>query len=313
VRSARDKPGIGRVPRRGGVALLLASLLVAGCSTLALFYNRAPTLAYWWLDDYLDLDKAQAPGMRTAINDWFAWHRAQEVPRYAQLLSSLSVEVMKPASAARICEVNDELRAAFRRALAQALPALPPLARTLSARQRAHLARRYAEANAELRETYLDGTPEERSARTTERALDAARDFYGRLDESQRQLIADGIAASPYDPAHWLSEREARQQEMLAILARIAASDPARRDAVASRAFARFAASLAHSPREHYRDYLANLTRYNCEFIARVHASTSGKQRTRAARRLADWARDFAAIAGRGQSAAADGGNPRGD
>jgi len=35
--------------------------------------------------------------------------------------------------------------------------------------------------------------------------------------------------------------------------------------------------------------------------------------RARAARRLADWARDLAAIAGRGQSAAADGGNPRGD
>ena len=295
------------------MAILLASVLLAGCSTLALFYNRAPTLVYWRLDDYLDLDKAQAPGVRAAVNDWFAWHRAQEVPRYARLLSALGVEVMKPASAARICEVNDELRAAFNRAVTRALPSLPPLAAKLSARQRAHLARRYAEANAELRETYLDGTPEERRARTTERALDAARDFYGQLDESQRQLIADGIAASPYDPARWLDEREARQQDMLAILARVAGSAPARRDAVAGKAFARFAASLAHSPREGYRDYLASLTRYNCEFIARVHASTSEKQRARAARRLADWARDLEAIAGRGNSVAAGGAKPSGD
>jgi len=290
--------------RRSGrvLAIAIAALLLTGCSALALFYNRAPTFTYWRLDDYLDLDKAQGPAVRSAIRDWFAWHRAKEVPRYAQLVSSLRVRVMQPASATRICEINDELRAAFRRALAQALPALPPLARTLSARQRAHLAERYAEANADLRETYLDGTPEERRARTTERALDAARDFYGRLDESQRQLIADGIAASPYDPSRWLAEREARQQDMLAILARIAASAPARRDAVAQRAFARFAASLAHSPREAYRDYLASLTRYNCEFIARVHASTSEKQRARAARRLADWERDLEAIAGRGHS-----------
>ena len=34
-------------------------LIVTGCSTLPLVYTRGPTLAYWWLDSYLDLDKAQ--------------------------------------------------------------------------------------------------------------------------------------------------------------------------------------------------------------------------------------------------------------
>jgi hypothetical protein len=286
------------LPRAGRVTILVAALLLTGCSTLALVYNRAPTLAFWQIDDYLDLDKSQAPGIRAAIRTWFAWHRAEEVPRYAKLVSSLRAEVMAPASAARICAVNDELRDAFNRALARALPALPALAHTLSARQRAHLARRYAESNAELRETYLDGSPEARRARTLERALDAARDFYGRLDASQRQLIADGIAASPYDPSRWLAERETRQQEMLALLARIAASEPARRNEVASEGFTRYAANLAHSPRQPYRDYLASLTRYNCEFIARVHASTSTRQRARAARRLEGWERDLTAILG---------------
>jgi hypothetical protein len=286
-------------PRVSAVAALAAMLLLTGCSSLALFYNRGPTLAYWRLDSYLDLDKAQVPGVRAAIKDWFAWHRTEELPRYADLLSSLRAEVMEPVSSARICAINDELRAAFNRSFTRALPSLPPLAATLSARQRTHLARRYARANAELRETYLEGTPEERRTRTTERALDAARDFYGRLDQTQRQLITDGIAASPYDPSQWLAEREARQQQTLAMLARIAATDTARRGAVATKAFERFAASLASSPRQSYRDYLASITRYNCEFIARVHATTTSAQRARAARELQGWADDLRAIAPR--------------
>ena len=285
--------------RAGALAALVAMLLLTGCSSLALFYNRAPTLTYWRLDSYLDLEQAQEPGVRAAIKDWFAWHRTEELPRYADLLSSLRAEVMEPASAARICAINDELRAAFRRSIAHALPSLPSLASTLSARQRAHLARRYAQANAELRETYLEGTPEERRTRTTERALDAARDFYGRLDQAQRQLITDGIAASPYDPSQWLAEREARQQHTLAILARIAATDTARRGEVAATAVAQFAASLANSPRAPYRDYLARLTRYNCELIARVHATTTPAQRARAARELQGWEDDLRAIAPR--------------
>ena len=285
--------------RVGAVAALIAMLLLTGCSSLAFFYNRAPALAYWQLDSYIDLDKAQAPGARAAIKAWFTWHRAEELPRYAALLSSLRAEVTGPVSAARICAINDELRAAFRRSIDRALPLLPPLASTLGARQRTHLARRYAEANAELRETYLDGTPEERRARTTEGVIDATRALYGRLDEAQRQLIADGVAAAPYDPSQWLTEREARQQHTLAVLARIAATDPARRNEVATKAFARTAASLAKSPHKPYRAYLARLTRYNCEFIAQVHASTTPAQRVRAARKLQGWADDLRAIARR--------------
>ena len=286
--------------RVGAAATLAAVLFLAGCNSLALFYNRAPTLAYWQLDSYLDVEKAQKPALQSAIKDWFAWHRAEELPRYVALLSSLRTDVTGPASAARICAINDELRAAFRRALAQALPSLPTLAVTLTGRQRAHLARRYARANAELRETFLDGTPAERRERTTGRALDAARDFYGRLDDAQERLITDGIAASPYDPSIWIAEREARQHDTLEILERIAAIRPERRGEVAKKAFAEFAASLATSPRRPYRDYLARLTGYNCDLIARVHATTTPEQRAHAARELQGWEEDLRAIARRG-------------
>lgn len=285
------------------MALIAGTLALAGCSALTVVYNRAPLLTWWWLDSWLELDRAQGARLREAIRAWFDWHRAQEVPRYAALLAGLRGEIASPTSAGRICAVNDEIRGDFRRALERALPPLAELAQGLDARQRARLARRYAETNAELREEFLAGTPAERRQRAVERAEDAARELYGRLDDTQRRLIAEGIAASPYDPAAWLAEREARQRDTLAFLERIATLPAGQRGAAAAGAIGELAATFIDSPRAAYRAYLAALTRYNCDFIARVHASTSDAQRARAARRLADWERDLAAIAKRAKQA----------
>ncbi len=283
--------------RRLAALLVATTLALGGCSALTLVYNRAPLLTWWWLDSYLEVDRAQGARLRAAIREWFDWHRAQEIPRYAALLASLRAEVAAPTSAARICAVNDEIRAHFKRALERTLPPLTELAQSLDTAQRARLARRYAESNAELREEFLEGTPEARRKRATERAEDAARELYGRLDAAQRRLIAEGIKASPYDAAVWIAEHEAGQRDTLDALERIAAAPRERRADTARAALGMLAASFTASPRAAYRDYLTALTAYNCDFIARVHASTSDKQRARAARRLADWERDLAAIA----------------
>lgn len=279
--------------------LVAAALTLAGCSALTIVYNRGPLLTWWWIDSYLEVDRAQGLRLRAAIGDWFDWHRAQEIPRYQALLAELRTEVAAPTNAARICAINDEIRASFRRALERTLPPLTELAQTLDSEQRARLARRYAESNSELREEYLEGTPEARRKRATGRAEDAARELYGRLDAAQRRLIAEGIEASPYDPARWLAEREARQRDTLDALERIADAPREQRADTARAAIERLAASFTETPRAAYRDYLAALTAYNCDFITRVHASTSDKQRARAARRLADWERDLTAIAQR--------------
>ena len=60
MRASRIKAGI-----IGGC--LLALLLLGGCSAVRIGYNQAPTLAWWWLDGYLDFDAAQAPQVKAAL------------------------------------------------------------------------------------------------------------------------------------------------------------------------------------------------------------------------------------------------------
>ena len=62
----------------------LLALLLSGCSAVRLGYDNGPSLALWWLDGYLDLDRSQEARAKPLLEAWFAWHRATQLPDYAQ-------------------------------------------------------------------------------------------------------------------------------------------------------------------------------------------------------------------------------------
>lgn len=283
--------------RRG--CLLLLVLAVAGCSTLPLLYKRGPTVALWWLDDYLDLDDMQRATTRAALAEWFRWHRATQLLPYADAVAALRRDAQGKLDAEYVCAENDALRARFHAGLHQALPAFVELASSLTAAQRAHLARRFGEANEEWREEELAGTPAAQRARNADEAIERAEDLYGRLDRAQRKLVAHRIAQSPYDAQARFAERAARQRDTLDALARIAALPAPGRKAAALAILETLAAGYLHSPRPAYREYYARLAAYNCAFIAEVHNGTNAKQRAKAQRKLHGWEKDFRNLAAR--------------
>lgn len=123
--------------------------------------------------------------------------------------------------------------------------------------------------------------------------------LYGTLDERQRQVVAAGVAASPFDPALWFAERQAVQRETLQTLARLSAGGPARADRESNLAglqalSARVQRSTAGAT---YRTYQQRLTEYNCAFFAQVHNSTTSAQRQAARTKLKGWEEDLRALA----------------
>jgi hypothetical protein len=131
------------------------------------------------------------------------------------------------------------------------------------------------------------------------RTVSRAEILYGRLDDAQRKLIADGIAASPFDAKRWLVERQARQREIVETLRSLQA---ARADAARTEAALRvFAAHAAVSPRPAYREYQQRLIDYNCALVARLHNVTTPEQRRHAAERLKGWEDDLRALSAQHQ------------
>lgn len=287
------------VGRRWAGVVLAATLLLAGCSGLRFAYNQGPELAYWWLDGYADFDDIQAARVREALTAWFRWHRSTQLDDYAVLLARAQHDVVGDVTPQQLCEWNAGLRRRVELAFDQAAPPLAELMATLSPAQVQHIERRYAKSNAEFRREFLQPEPGERLAASVKRAVDRAETFYGRLDAAQRERLARGVVESPFYAELWLSERQARQQDSLAVLRRLQANPSAEsRPAQARAELQRIGGSLYHSPREAYRVYGERLIDYNCALAAELHNSTTPAQRETLAGKLRGWEHDVRLLAG---------------
>jgi len=148
---ARGGPAaaLGRQARR----FLLASvaLLVAACSQLQFGYNNADTVLAYSLDSYLDLDDEQERLAREQIAELHRWHRATQLPGYAQLLNDAQKKVAGTVTAADVLEFNSGVRRALAAIGERAAPDLAKLALTLKPAQVERLAERLANDTSKAR------------------------------------------------------------------------------------------------------------------------------------------------------------------
>ena len=266
-----------------------------GCSAVRLSYNNGATIGYFWLDGYANFTSEQAPHIKAALADWFSWHRATQLVDYANALADLGAMAAKPVTAAAACSAYEAWQQRFATAFERAVPALADQARTLSPTQITHLEAKLAERLADLRSEHLAADPAERQQRSLARTVDRAEMFYGSLDDAQRQLLAKGLQASPFDAERWLAERGRRNNDIVQSLRQWQAE---RTDAATVQAgLRRLGAELLQSPRADYLAYSQKLVRANCALVARLHASTTPAQRQRAADKLKGWEDDLRALA----------------
>jgi hypothetical protein len=253
-------------------------------------YSQAPTLAYWWLDGYVDLGAEQTPRVRDAIDAWFEWHRRTQLPDYAALLAKAQREVMEPVGPEAMCAWRDVAQRRLEVAVEQAVPAFATLVASLTPEQLKHMERKLAKDSAEMRADFAQADRAERLEGSVKRTLERYEAFYGRLDDAQRSRLREWLAASTFDADRWLAERERRNADMMRTLATAAATrDPARAEA-AVRVLAEWS---LRSPRPDYRAYQERLSLENCALASTMHNLMSPVQRTYARNKLKGWEDDL--------------------
>jgi hypothetical protein len=278
------------------------ALLLAGCSVMRLAYSQAPTLAYWWIDGYVDLDEAQSVKLRDGLDRWFEWHRRAELPRYATLLARAQREVMEPSlSPDQLCAWRDEAARRLDAALEEATPMAAALMLTLTPEQIRHMERKLAKDGVELKHEFAQPDRSARAKASFRRTLERYENLYGKLDEAQRAKLAELLAASPFDADRWLAERERRNRDLIAMLTSVSAAgrdvDAARANAQAQAAVRALAESQLRSPRPDYRAYQQRLTQENCALASAMHNLTTPVQRQHARDKLKGWEDDVRLIA----------------
>jgi hypothetical protein len=269
-------------------ALYALTFVLLGCSSLTLAYDQGPRIAYWWIDRYLDLDASQGQQLRDATSEWFDWHRRTQLPDYAGLLVRAQGEVTSDVTPAQICAWVDVLLARGDVAVEHALPGLAEVMRTITPKQIEHLKQRYAKSNEDYRRDYLQSDAQERMKAQLKRVTERAQRLYGSLAPAQRDRLAQGLAASPFDPQRYLEERERRQEDIVQTLV---ASRGASSETMRAR-LAGVAHRLRHSPDASYEHYAQALHTYNCQLAAQVHNAAPPATRQVALARLKGWESD---------------------
>jgi hypothetical protein len=277
------------------VALCSVLGVLPACSTLRLGYSTAPTLAYWWLDRYVNFNDDQQPAVRSALNQWFAWHKSTQLADYATLLARMKIEAASNTTPERACAWQTQWSQRLQTAINQALPAAAALAPTLTPEQFQQMKSRYATVNQEFRDEYLQADLAQRAQANLKRTVERVEMLYGTLNDAQIEALKTLLARSPFDPDVWLAERQQRQQDLLQLLTRL--NEQRAKAPQITAALRTYAEQVAQSPREPYRRYAQRLNEFNCAFIASVHNATTPAQRVVAAQKLAGWEGDLRALA----------------
>ena len=186
-----------RASRRPSIIAALcvvAAVTVAGCSMMKLGYGHASGFAFRWIDRYVELNDAQSLRVRTALDEWFAWHRRTQLPDYAELLVRAQAELVADATPEAMCAWSKEIRGRIDRAVERAVPVVAEVALTLSPAQIAAIEKRNAETNDEFRDDFLQRDPARRRRAAVQREIERAESFYGSLDAAQREFVSRSVA-----------------------------------------------------------------------------------------------------------------------
>jgi len=279
--------------------LACAVLLLGACSAVKLAYNNLPELGYWWVDGYADLDDAQSVQLRSDLARLHEWHRANELPRFADLLRQIQRDTPADTTAQDVCRFFDQVRERLDAARVQAEPGAVTLAMSLTPNQIRHVQNKFDKGNAEWRREWLALDRAQRLDKRLASSVERAEQFYGTLDERQRAVLRAGLARSGWDPQRSFTERQRRQQDLLQTLRTLSGADggarPTRPQAAAL--IQAYLDRTARSPDPADRAHTQAAIQENCATYAALHNSTSAAQRARAVTRVAAYERDARELA----------------
>jgi hypothetical protein len=283
----------------GLLPVILAFVLLQGCSAIKLAYNNVPELGYWWIDGYADLDEVQSLRVREELSRLLLWHRGTELVKIADLLQKTRQLAPADTTPDQVCKLFADGRKRIDAVVAQAEAATVDVAMSLSAAQLAHIEAKFAKSNTEWQDDWIAGGPAERQARRLKSSVERSEQFYGTLEERQLAVLRASIQQSAFDPQLSYTERLRRQRDTLQALRQAGTPPGGPRPSVAQ-ATASLRAVLersVNSPNPAYRAYADRAVNDSCKTFAQLHNSTTPEQRERAMRRLAAYERDARELA----------------
>jgi len=203
-------------------ALLVAMLVVLalnGCSTIRLAYNQADHVAAWMADDYFDLSSEQKQVFRNHFQRFQSWHRATQLPDYADLLEAAQQRIAAGATPADAQWLTEAIHARTHAMVRHAYKDAASVLAQLSDAQIQAAQREFDQRNRKYaRENGVGAAPDEQRRLRARRHTERIEHWTGPLDASQEARVRELSRALPLITEQRYQERLKRQSEFLALL-----------------------------------------------------------------------------------------------
>jgi Family of unknown function (DUF6279) len=207
--------------RAAGLALLVACAvsMLSACGT-AFVYNRLDAISRYYVSRQVSLDDAQARALRANLDDFFAWHRRSELPRYATFLDHFAEDARRPVSVSQLEAGQRELESFVSDSVDRMAPSAARWLDGLRPGQVDELFDSLARQDRKARAERCAAPPDKRRAKSARRFIEEVEDWTGTLNRQQRALILSRYVALGRDECADLAARERSHVEFRALVER---------------------------------------------------------------------------------------------
>jgi hypothetical protein len=203
--------------RRWALAVL-ASLALAGCSSVRMVYDNLDTFIRWRLLQFLDVHGEQADELDERIARFLRWHRVQALPKYARDAEDAANRLSRGLSREDLDWGYDVSLAHARESLRAAVDQVAPLLDRLSAEQLRHMEQRIAEENRKFARENLRGSERERREQRAQRIVERMEEWVGTLSKAQVERVRQYSARAPLLDEMRDRDNRRLQAEVMAII-----------------------------------------------------------------------------------------------
>lgn len=271
--------------------ILMLLNLLGSCSTARLGYSNADTLAYWWLDGYVDFRSSQKAKVKQDIAQLLSWHRSTQLPQYVQALTQLQTTLAANPSPADIAPLFRQVEQLSQVILLKALPEVTDFVLSTDASQKAHLAKKFEKNNEEFRDKYIKLEPQKQAKLRFKKIMKQTDDWLGSVSREQEAIIARYLEKHPANYPQWLEESITRQRGVLQLLTQIQTEKPSRE--VAQAMVQRMILASYGSADQAERQTQAEASRESMqELMASIIRTSTQEQKAHAHQKLQDWIDD---------------------
>lgn len=209
--------------------VIIFILTISGCSS-SLAYKNLDWLAYWYIDEYIQLTEEQKAIVDQNLTIWLAWHRQQELPRYLANLNELTSDIVSQQfSIEKLTYHQEILLQHWQRMKAKLVPDLVLMAPLLSAQQVSELFVTLDKKNAEEREEIQEKfalSPKQQQNNAEKRYNKNLTRWLGKLTSEQETVTAEKESYLQPNDILWLEYRERYQTELKTLFEQADRSKP---------------------------------------------------------------------------------------